>query len=62
MRCFKNTAQDQRHDSRDIGDGIELPLASRTILVFAGGATVVVVMFMYDAEEQRHAQVEQAYD
>lgn len=62
MPRFKNTAEDQRRDSRDVGDSIELPLASRAILVFAGGTTVVVVMFMEDTEEQRHSQVHQAYD
>jgi len=58
MRCFKNTAEDERRDSRDIGDGVELPLAGRAIVVVVALAFVVVMV--NHAEEQRHAQVDTA--
>lgn len=52
---------------RNIGDGIELPLAGCAIVVVVTRVVIVVtrtfVMVMVNhAEEQRHAQVEQAYD
>ena len=60
MRRFKNTAEDQRHDIRSVGDGVELPRAGRAIVAVLTFAFVMVMV--NHAEEQRHAQVEQAYD
>lgn len=61
QRCFKDTGEDERQDVRDIRDGVELPSASRAILVLVGGAGGVFVM-MDNAEKERHAQIEQTDD
>lgn len=61
QRCFKNAGEDERQDVRDIRDGVELPGAGRTILVLVGRTGGVFVV-MYYAEEECHAQVEQAND
>ena len=58
-RGFQETTENERYDSWDIRDGVELPLAGRAIIVLADGAPLVFVMVHF-ADEQRHAQVEQA--
>ncbi|MGA2139933.1 MAG: hypothetical protein ABSH14_13835 [Verrucomicrobiia bacterium] len=47
-------------DIRNIGDGVELPRAGRAIVVVL--AFVFVMVMVNHAKEQRHAQIEQAYD
>src|ERR1039457_4792132 len=61
QRGFQKTTENERYDIWNIRDGVELPLAGRTIIVGADGALFVFVM-VYFADEQRHAQVEQAKD
>ncbi len=55
------TTENERYGNWDIRNGVELPLAGCAILVITDGAPLVFVM-VYFADEQRHAQVEQAND
>jgi hypothetical protein len=56
------TTENERYGSWNVRDGVELPLAGCAILVVTDGAPLVFVMVHF-ADEDSHAQVEQAnYD
>ena len=59
QRRLKNTPEDEWYDIGNIRDGVKLPLAGRAIIVVTNRAPFVFVMVHF-ANEQRHAQVEQA--
>jgi hypothetical protein len=54
QRSFQHATENDRRDTRNIGDGIELPLAGSTVVAAAGSYRTVVLM--NDAEIQRHVQ------
>ena len=53
------TTDNERNGSWNIRDSVELPLAGCAIFVVTDGASLVFVVVDF-ADEQRHAQVEQA--
>lgn len=60
--CFENTTERERSHARDIGDRGNLPLAGRAIVVAPTRTAVMMLMIVDDAEDERHAHVQQAHD
>jgi len=59
QRSFQHATENDRRDTGDIGDGIELPRTGGAVVAAAGSDQAVVLM--NDAEIQRHVQKHSAY-
>jgi hypothetical protein len=59
QRSFQHATQYDRRDTRDIGDGIELPRTGGAVVAAAGSYRTLVLM--NNAEIQRHVQKQTAH-